>query len=131
MIGAAGVEDDGELLRWRADANLPKVLRVHVVLKRDDVALIARAQRVGATEKALPLLRGEALRDAAVLVDGLLLQRDPHQTLRRRGGEEGLEQNGREEHQGDAAGSHGCDLQQSKGGSAGIKTMERGNLKDS
>jgi hypothetical protein len=26
-----------------------------------------------------------------------------------------LEQNGSEEHQGDAAGSHGCDLQQSKG----------------
>jgi len=120
VIGAAGVEDDGELLRWRADANLAKVLRVHVVLKRDDVALIARAQRVGATEKALPLLRGEALRDAAVLVDGLLLQRDPHQTLRRRGEEEGLEQNGREEHQGDAAGSHGCDLQQSKGGVHGL-----------
>ena len=116
-VGAAGVEDDGELLLRRADADLPKVLRVHVVLKRDDVAVVAaRAQGVGAAEEeALPLLGGEARGDAAVLVDGLLLQRDPHQALRRRRrGEQGLEQRRCQEHQGDAAGSHGRDLRKSK-----------------
>jgi hypothetical protein len=105
-VGAAGVEDDGELLRGRADADLPKVLRVHVVLERDDVALVARAKGVGAAE-ARPLLGGEARGDAAVLVDRALLQRDPHQPLGRGRGEGGLEEHGREERQRGAAGSHG------------------------
>lgn len=114
-VGAASVEDDGEFLRRSADANLPEVLRVHVVLQRHDVALTpAAAKGVGAAEAqpARPFLAGESRGDAAVLVDRALLQRDPHQTLRRRSGEEGLEQHGREEHQGHAAGSHGCDLRQ-------------------
>jgi hypothetical protein len=42
-VGTAGVEDDGELLLRRADADLPKVLRVHVVLERDDVGVVVAA----------------------------------------------------------------------------------------
>jgi len=85
-VGAARVEDDGELLRGRADADLPKVLRVHVVLERDDVA---RAKGVGAAE-ARPLLGGEARGDAAVLVDRALLQRSaPTPRPRTRGGRPG------------------------------------------
>jgi hypothetical protein len=50
--------------------------------------------------------------DAVVLVDGLLFERHLHQALRRRRhGEEPLEQHRHQEHQGDAAGSHGRDLE--------------------
>ena len=42
-VGIAGVEDDSELMLWRADADLPKVLRVHVVLERDDVGVVFTA----------------------------------------------------------------------------------------
>lgn len=114
-VGAASVKDDGELLRRRPDTNLTEVLRVHVVLECDDVTLITWAKGVGSAE-ALSLLAGEARGDAAVLVDRALLQRDPHQTLRRRRGEEGLEKHGREEHRREAAGSHGCAIcSESKG----------------
>ena len=44
------------------------------------------------------------------LVGGLLL-RDPHKALRRRLRDDGLEQQSREESQGDAAHSHGHNLQ--------------------
>jgi hypothetical protein len=75
----------------------------YVVLERDDIGVVvtAWAQGVGAAEEeALPLHGGEARGDAAVLVDGLFLQRDPRE-------EERLEQHRREEQQGDTAGFHG------------------------
>jgi len=114
-VGAAGVEDDGERLRRRADADLAVVLRVEVVLQRHDVALLlglGLVQRGGgviaaaAEEAAAPLGM-----EAAVAVRRQLLQRDADQALCRRGEEDQQQRGGEEEEeeqQRDAAGCHGC-----------------------
>lgn len=69
--------DEGELLGWHADADLPEVLSIHVVLERHDVALL-RAEGAGyaaAEEEVLLCLIAtrEAHGDVYVLVDGALL----------------------------------------------------------
>ena len=66
--------DEGELLGWHADADLPEVLSIHVVLERHDVALLLRAEGAGyaaAEEDVLLCLlaTGEARGAVAVQVD--------------------------------------------------------------
>ena len=100
----------------RADADLPKVLSVHVVLERHDVALLLRAEGAGyaaAEEEVLLCLlaTGEARGDVAVLIDGALLERVPHQALGLGRWEYCLQQHDREERQVDAsAGTHSRNL---------------------
>lgn len=102
QIGAAGVENHREVLRRRADPDLPEVLSIHVVLEGDNVAAIGSRGFVQARIEAETIsVEGEAIltrgwgkeplgtrqprREPAVLVQRPLLQPDPDETVGRDG----------------------------------------------
>jgi len=74
-VGAPGVEDDGEVLRRRADADDPEVLGVEVVDERDLVG----AGSPQAAAVVLPFNLGRGQRLAVELV---LVQADPEKSVR-------------------------------------------------
>lgn len=98
QIGAAGVENHREVLRRRADPDLPEVLSIHVVLEGDNVAAIGSRGFVQARIEAETIsVEGEAIltrgwgkeplgtrqprREPAVLVQRPLLQPDPDEAI--------------------------------------------------
>lgn len=75
-VGAAGVEDDGEVLRRRADADLPEVPGVHEVLEGDDVEVVGVVLDAVVMEAEV-VLRHPSRRPQGVEVELLLPQADP------------------------------------------------------
>lgn len=58
QTGAPCVKDHREVLRRGADADLPKVLGVHVVLEGDDVSLVMPVRPVRPIRSVWPIWSG-------------------------------------------------------------------------
>jgi len=74
-VGAPSVEDDGEVLRRRADADDPEVLGVEVVDERDLVA-------AGGPQAAAVVLPANLGRGQRLAVELVLVQADPEKPVR-------------------------------------------------